>query len=589
MQPSPSHNPAKSLVPVIAASTIGALVEFYDFYIFGALATIISTKFFPKDNTTAAFMATLATFAAGMLVRPFGALFFGRLGDLIGRKYTFMVTLVLMGGSTLAIGLVPAYETIGFWAPLIVLILRLLQGLAIGGEFGGAATFVAEHAPVNRRGFFTSWIVMVGGFGLVVAFVVIIVTKKSMSLPDWENWGWRLPFLLSTVLVILSVIIRKNMSESPLFAKAKAEGKTSSNPLKESFGNRANLKVVLLALFGLTLGIGVVGYSSTFFLQSFLVKFMFVDYDQANLVLITGITLGVPMYIFFGWLSDRVGRKPILMLSLFLGIVGFRPIFEQIYQTVNLQKKIENTSATTVDIKKQPLPATGQLTLTTTQHFYTDGTLYTEVKRQLQSINNVSVTKTIKICPGDERRLVFLIFLLMIIVTTSAAPAAAYLVELFPLKIRYTSLSLPYHIGYGIFGGMSPVISTYLISKASEAHSPTYYLAGLNYAIVLMSIALVIGVLYLKENMAERMVPVKNPAKKNRLKRIFGVVWILLGLITAYVGIIEFGLPRIRSGKPEDLIFGIIVLLIVTPIVTSGLLIFGKYALQGEYDDKAAL
>ena len=347
----------KSLIPVIAASTVGTLIEWYDFYIFGILATIISTKFFPKENETAAFLATLATFAAGLLVRPFGALFFGRLGDLIGRKYTFMVTLVLMGGSTFAIGLVPAYETIGFWAPLTVLILRLLQGLAIGGEFGGAATFVAEHSPYKERGFWTSWIQMTGGFGLVVSFGVILVTKISMSPANWEAWGWRIPFLASVFLVVVSVIIRKNMAESPLFAKAKSEGKTSTNPLKESFGNKANLKVVLLAIFGLTLGIGVVGYSSTFFVQSFLIKFMFVDYDQVNRLLIIGLSLGAPFYIFFGWLSDHIGRKPLLMLSLLLAIVCFRPIYRQIYQTVNLENKIENKSAAIIDVKRQFLSA----------------------------------------------------------------------------------------------------------------------------------------------------------------------------------------------------------------------------------------
>jgi MFS family permease len=589
MQPPQPHNSAKSLVPIIAASTVGALFEFYDFYIFGSLATIISTKFFPAGSSTAAFLATLATFAAGMLIRPFGALFFGRLGDLIGRKYTFMVTIVLMGGATFAIGLIPAYQTIGFWAPIAVLTLRLLQGLAIGGEFGGAATFVAEHSPVNRRGFLTSWITFTGGFGVAVAFGVIMATKNSMSISSWESWGWRIPFLLSSVLVVVSVIIRKNMSESPLFAKAKAEGRTSRNPLKDSFGNKENLKVVLLAIFGLTLGIGVVGYSSTFFLQSFLVKFMFVDYDQANRLLIIGLTCGTPFYIFFGWLSDRVGKKPILMMALFLGIVGFRPVFDQIYQTVDLQKKVENKSAMTVDVNQQSLPNKEQLTITTTRHFYTDGTSLTEVKKQAPRIINPDISKVIKISPPDERKLVFLVFLLVIVVAMAHGASAAYLVEMFPLKIRYTSMSLPYHIGFGIFGGMAPVISAYLIAKANENHSPDYYLAGLNYPIILMSISLVIGILYLREYNTEQVSRIKNPAKKNRLKRLMGFVWILLGLIFAYLGIVELGIPKIGTGKPDDLIFGIIVLFIVTPIITIGLFTFGKYALQGEYDDKAYL
>lgn len=585
MQPPQHRNSTRSLVPVIAASTVGALFEFYDFYIFGSLASIISTRFFPSGNPTAAFLATLATFAAGMLVRPFGALFFGRLGDLIGRKYTFMVTIVLMGGATFAIGLTPAYQTIGFWAPAIVLTLRILQGLAIGGEFGGAATFVAEHSPVNKRGLLTSWITFTGGFGVAVAFGVIMATKNSMSISSWESWGWRIPFLLSSVLVLVSVIIRKNMSESPLFAKAKAEGKTSRNPLKDSFGNKENLKVVLLAIFGLTLGIGVVGYSTTFFLQSFLVKFMFVDYDQANRLLIIGITCAVPLYIVFGWLSDRVGRKPILMMALFLGIVGFRPVFDQIYQSVDLHKKVENRPAMTVTVRQQSLPDNGQLTITTTQHFYTDGTLLTEVKRQTAGIAGPDISKVIKISPPDERKLIILVFLLVIDVAMAHAASAAYLVEMFPLQIRYTSMSLPYHIGFGIFGGMAPVISAYLIAKAKLDHSPDYFLAGLNYAIILMSISLVIGILYLKENKAEQKAPIKNPVKKNALKRMLGYVWIVLGLVFGYWGIVNLGIPKISTGKTDDLIFGIIAVFVLTPIITIGLVTFGKYALAGEYDD----
>ena len=586
MQQLQPGNSKKSLVPIIAASTVGALFEFYDFYIFGSLATIISTKFFPSGNPTAAFLATLATFAAGMLVRPFGALFFGRLGDLIGRKFTFMLTIVLMGGATFAIGLTPAYQTIGFWAPIIVLTLRILQGLAIGGEFGGAATFVAEHSPVNKRGFLTSWITFTGGFGIVVAFAVIIATKNAMTLSDWESWGWRIPFLVSSILVIISVIIRKNMSESPLFAKAKAEGKTSRNPLKDSFGNKENLKIVLLAIFGLTIGIGVVGYSTTFFLQSFMVKFMLVDYDQVNRLLIIGITSGTPLYMFFGWLSDRVGKKPILMIGLFLGIIGFRPVFDLIYQTGDLQTKTENPSATSVNVKKQSLPDKDQLTITTTQHYYTDGTIVTETKKQTLHIIRPVISKVIKLSDTDERKVVFLVFLLMIVVSMAHGVCAAFLVDMFPLKIRYTSLSLPYHIGFGIFGGLAPVISAYLIARAHIDHSPDYYLAGLNYAIIMMCISLVIGTLYLRENGSERVKPVKISANINKLKRMLGFVWILLGLIFSYWGIVVLGIPKIKTGKPDDLIFGAIVLFVVTPIIAAGLITFGKYALQGEYDDK---
>jgi MFS family permease len=579
------YRPKNSLTQVISAATVGALIEFYDFYIFGSLATIISTRFFPPGNPTANFLATLATFAAGLLIRPFGALFFGRLGDLIGRKYTFMVTILLMGGATFAIGLMPAYEVIGYWAPVAVLILRLLQGLAIGGEFGGAVTFVAEHAPENRRGFWTSWISVAGGFGLVVSFLVIVVTKSSMSLSAWENWGWRIPFLVSGLLVLVSVAIRRNMSESPLFIKAREEGRTSHNPLRESFANKQNLKVVLLAIFGLTLGVGVVGYASTFFLQTFLIKFLFLDYDQANLLMIIGVTIGTPLYVFFGWLSDKVGRKPILLLSLFLGIIGFRPVFALIYQTVSLQNKTENKAAMTVK-RTQSYSGGDHVITTTTMHSYFDGTVYEEVRKDVQGIADAENSKSIRITGSDELKLVLLVIPLMIIVTMSAGPIGVYLVEMFPLKIRYTSLSLPYHVGYGIFGGMSPVISSYLISKASIAHQTNYYLAGLNYAILLMSVSLVIGTLYLKESKPGYRANFKSLNVKNRLNRWLGILWLILGLFCGYFGVATLGIPKIRSGKPDDLIFGIIVTFIVTPTITIGLWIFGKYALLGEYDDR---
>ena len=336
----------RGLVPIIAASSVGTLIEWYDFYIFGTLATIISTEFFPKGNATAAFLATLATFAAGLVVRPFGALFFGRLGDLIGRKYTFMVTLILMGGSTFAIGLIPNYETIGFAAPIIILVLRILQGLAIGGEYGGAATFVAEHSPTSKRGFWTSWIQTSSGIAFIFSLGAILLTKSFMQTAAWESWGWRIPFLVSALLVVISVYIRRNMSESPLYSRAKAEGKTSTNPLKESFGNKANLKVVLLALFGLTIGVGVISWGSIFYAQSFLIRTMSVDYDQSNSIVVMGTVLGLPFCVFFGWLSDKVGRKYLLLSSMLLGIICFRPVFEHMYQVTNLQHKTEKISCT---------------------------------------------------------------------------------------------------------------------------------------------------------------------------------------------------------------------------------------------------
>ena len=571
------------LIPIITASSVGTIIEWYDFYIFGSLATIIATKFFPQGDAVAAFLATLATYAAGFLVRPFGALFFGRLGDLIGRKYTFMVTLLLMGGSTFAIGLIPDYKTIGFLAPVIVLILRLLQGLAIGGEYGGAATFVAEHSPPNQRGFWTSWIQVTAVIAFLISLVVIQSFKNILSPKDWEDWGWRLPFLISVFMVGISVYIRKNMAESPLFAYAKAEGKTSVNPLKESFGNKANLKVVLLALFGVTMGVGVVNGPIFFFIQTFLLKTLFLDYSQVNRILITVLLIALPTSIIFGWLSDKIGRKPLLLLSLLLAIIFFRPIYEQIYQTVNLKNKIEDISRISIEKKNEGLHA-----VTTTRHLYTDKTIYQEVETQTQVQANPSkneLIKTVFINNTDKWKLIFLVCLIIVIGSISYGPLAAYLVEMFPLKIRYTSLSFPYHIGFGILGGMTLVIGTYLVNKATEAHDAKHYLAGLTYHMVLMTISLIIGLFYLKENYAENAEIKISSKYKNKIKRGLGIVWILLGLAAAYFGILELGLPKIYSGKLDDLIFGIIMMVIITPIISGGLLLFGKYAWQGEYDD----
>ena len=383
MQQIQAETSNKELVSIITASSVGTMIEWYDFYIFGSLATIISTQFFPKENPAVAFLATLATYAAGLVVRPFGALFFGRLGDLAGRKYTFMVTLLLMGGSTFAIGLIPKYEAIGFWAPVIILILRILQGLAIGGEYGGAATFVAEHSPEGQRGFWTSWIQITAIIAFVISLGVILIIKSLMNTHSWNEWGWRLPFLISVFMVAISVYIRKNMAESPLFANAKASGKTSTNPLMESFGNKANLKLVLLALFGLLMGLGATSWASVFYVQTFFLKFMLVDYDQTNTIIMTGLIIGAGFSIFFGWLSDRVGRKPIIMLGLLLALVCFRPIFQVMYQTANLQHKTDNKELFKVDVKPEALSLSlaTPVNITTTQHIYTDGTIATEVKK----------------------------------------------------------------------------------------------------------------------------------------------------------------------------------------------------------------
>jgi MFS family permease len=470
---------------------VGTLIEWYDFYIFGSLATVLSTKFFPTDNPTAAFLNTLATFAAGFVVRPFGALVFGRLGDLIGRKYTFMVTLMLMGGATFAIGLIPSYATIGAWAPVLVLTLRLLQGLALGGEYGGAATYVAEHAPPERRGFFTSWIQTTATLGLVISLAVIMATRASLSKEAFDDYGWRIPFLVSIVMVLVSLLIRKNMEESPMFAQAKAEGKISKNPLKESFGNKLNLKYVLLALFGATMGQGLVWYTGQFYAQTFLLKICNLDDIQTNTILVIGLLLGTPLFIFFGALSDKIGRKGIMMAGMIIAVFSYRPIFDQMYKTVDITNK-------TV------VPGSGKMILsgktTTISKDFTDGSSYKNVITEISTEKTESKI-TIKINKTDQWILIGYVFCLISFVTMAYGPIAAFLVEMFPTKIRYTSMSLPYHIGNGVFGGLMPAIATFLVSNASAAGGfEKPYLEGLNYPIALISVCVVIGIIYIKSD-----------------------------------------------------------------------------------------
>jgi MFS family permease len=481
----------QSLAYIISASSVGTLIEWYDFYIFGSLATVLSTKFFPTDNPTAAFLNTLATFAAGFVVRPFGALVFGRLGDLIGRKYTFMVTLMLMGGATFAIGLIPSYATIGAWAPILVLTLRLLQGLALGGEYGGAATYVAEHAPAERRGFFTSWIQTTATLGLVISLAVIMATRASLSKEAFDDYGWRIPFLVSILMVLVSLLIRKNMEESPMFEQAKAEGKISKNPLKESFGNKLNLKYVLLALFGATMGQGLVWYTGQFYAQTFLLKICNLDDIQTNMILVIGLLLGTPLFVFFGALSDRIGRKGIMMAGMIIAVFSYRPIFDQMYKTVDVTNK-------TVVPGSEKRILKGKTTTVTKE--FTDGSSYKNVSTEV-SPDKTESKISIKINDKDQWTLIGYVFCLISFVTMAYGPIAAFLVEMFPTKIRYTSMSLPYHIGNGVFGGLMPAIATFLVSNAQTAgvvQKP--YLEGLNYPIALISVCIVIGVIYIKSD-----------------------------------------------------------------------------------------
>ncbi len=507
-----STKSTKGIWKVISASSMGTMIEWYDFYIFGSLAVVISTKFFPADNPSAAFLATLATFAVGFVVRPFGALFFGRLGDLIGRKYTFMVTLVLMGGATFLIGCVPSYETIGFMAPVLVLLLRMLQGLALGGEYGGAATYVAEHAPVGERGYWTSWIQTTATVGLFISLMVILATRNLLTPEQFDEWGWRVPFWVSIIMVGVSYMIRKNMDESPVFAKAKSEGKTSTNPLKESFGNRYNMKFVLLALFGATMGQGVVWYTGQFYAMSFMKTVMSVDSSQVDTLLGIGLLLGTPFFIFFGWLSDKVGRKYIMMGGMLLAIILYRPIYKSMYDTTAISNKKEIVANTKLVAELKENKKKTMDSIYTTNKEFTDGTKYLEVKTvsledgkvkmDEKGKPKIDIKKTVTINSSDRLSLIFLIFIQLIFVTMVYGPIAAFLVEMFPVKIRYTSMSLPYHIGNGIFGGLLPAISTYLVLESKGTgtipDNPEFYLEGLWYPIIIAAVCFVIGMVYIK-------------------------------------------------------------------------------------------
>ena len=501
---------AKTLFSVISASSVGTLIEWYDFYIFGSLAAILSTQFFPKDNPTAALLSTLATFAAGFVVRPFGALVFGRLGDMVGRKYTFLVTLVLMGGSTFLIGLIPGYDQIGFFAPLLVLVLRLVQGLALGGEYGGAATYVAEHSPEHRRGFYTSFIQTTATLGLFVSLGVIVLTRETVGLEAFANWGWRIPFLLSVILVGVSIVIRLRMAESPMFSKLKAEGKTATNPLAESFGNRQNLKMVLLALFGATAGQGVIWYTGQFYALSFIQNICNVEFVQANIIVAVALLIATPFFIIFGGLSDKVGRKYIMLAGMLLGVLTYRPIYDAMYGLADLKAKQELANQTKIDVKRElPTGKTDSLITTTTTKVFGDGTGFREVLKQIVLSNvgketpKAEIKKTVMLSTANQLIMMLLVLIQVLYVTMVYGPIAAFLVELFPTRIRYTSMSLPYHIGNGIFGGLTPFLATALVATATKANELTPgavgkpYLEGLWYPILIAGVCFVIGLLYL--------------------------------------------------------------------------------------------
>lgn len=498
-------NQTSSIQKIIAASSVGTMIEWYDFYIFGMLSTTISAQFFPKDNPTAGLLSTLAIFAAGFIVRPFGALFFGRLGDLIGRKYTFLLTLILMGGSTFLIGCVPNYEQIGIAAPALVLILRLLQGLALGGEYGGAATYVAEHAPKGKRGYYTSWIQTTATLGLFFALGVILLVKSNMSNTAFNlEWGgWRYPFWISIILVGVSVYIRVKMKESPMFSKLKSEGKTSVNPLKESFRHKANFKMVLLALFGAVMGQGVIWYTGQFYAQNFLETKCNIEFEQSRTIMLWAIAFATPLFILWGWLSDKIGRKWIMMLGMLFAILTYRPIFSTFLEDTDIKTWQQSTpSVEKLSVSTSVLGnTTDSIRVTITDFITPSGNKFkkTEVDTvfsdplKTSSAHAPVIYNNKYLSTGTYWKFIGLVFLLIVYVTMVYGPIAAFLVELFPTRIRYTSMSLPYHIGNGVFGGLVPFIG--LLLTTTYTSDP---LVGLWYPIGVATLCFVIGTLYMR-------------------------------------------------------------------------------------------
>jgi MFS family permease len=458
---------------VILASSVGTMIEWYDFYIFGTLAPYLAPKFYPPGNELFQYIAYLATFAVGFMVRPFGALFFGRIGDLIGRKYAFIVTLTIMGGATALVGALPSYATAGWFSPVVLIGLRVLQGLALGGEYGGAAIYVAEHAPDNSRGFYTSFIQITATLGLFVSIAVVLSTQSQMSDAAFRDWGWRIPFLASLLLVMISLYIRLQMKESPIFQQIKSSGMTSAAPIKEAFTQWPNLKQVLISLFGATAGQGVVWYTGQFFALFFMTTMLRVPPRDANIIVAKALLLGMPLFVLFGWLSDKIGRKKIIMAGLLLAAVTYRVPGTSIGLYPAMQRAAGN-NVTHVDHTKNR--ATGQTLLVA---------------------QTVDATGKVVAAPvannADKNMLVWLIFIQVIFVTMVYGPIAAYLVEAFPAKVRYTSLSLPYHIGNGVFGGLVPLVCVWIPAATGNPFDGLYYPIGV------AALTFLVGSIALKE------------------------------------------------------------------------------------------
>jgi MFS family permease len=530
---------------VIFASSLGTVFEWYDFYLYGSLATVIAKQFFIGDPTTSFIFALLA-FAAGFIVRPFGALVFGRLGDMIGRKYTFLVTIMIMGGSTFIVGLLPGYASIGIAAPIVLVTLRILQGLALGGEYGGAATYVAEHAPDGRRGYFTSWIQTTATLGLFMSLLVITGVRAGMDTAAFDAWGWRIPFLVSVLLLAVSVWIRMSMNESPAFARMKAEGRTSKAPLSEAFLTWKNGKIALLALLGVVMGQAVVWYTGQFYALFFLTKTLKIDDATANILIAIALALATPFFIFFGSLSDRIGRKTIIMAGCLIAALTYFPIFKGLthYGNPALETALNNSpvvvvadpgschfqfnatgtkkfpsscdiataqlSAASVSYTRQDAPAGTIASVKVGDKVYPsfnasmtpDGLNFDQASKDREAALKKDLGAAIKAAgyPAkadptqiNKPMVVLLLFALVLYVTMVYGPVAAMLVEMFPTRIRYTSMSLPYHIGNGWFGGLLPTTAFALVA----ANGNIYY--GLWYPIVIAVATVVIGTLFVRE------------------------------------------------------------------------------------------
>jgi MFS family permease len=518
---------------VIFASSLGTVFEWYDFYIYGTLAPILAVQFFAGVNPSAAFIFTLLAFAAGFAVRPFGALFFGRLGDLIGRKYTFLITMTLMGLGTFCIGLLPNYATWGIAAPITLIGLRLFQGLALGGEYGGAAIYVAEHAPKNQRGFYTSWIQTTATVGLFMALLIVLGIRTSMGEPAFAgngslSDGWRIPFLLSAILLAVSVWIRLKLAESPVFLRMKEEGRNSKRPLTEAFGQWSNLKIAILALLGATAGEAVVWYGGQFYALFFLTQTLKVPAVSAQIMIALGLLLGTPFFILFGWLSDRIGRKPIILVGFLLAALTYFPIFKAITHFANPALELA-LSSSPVTVIADPNECSFQLKLTGIEQYTTScdiaksalvirsvnydnqaappgSVAQVKIGEQLIAANTPNFPAVLQQAivqhgypaTADPDQIsyvptVLLLMLLVIYVTLVYAPIAAWLVELFPTRIRYSGLSLPYHIGNGWFGGFLPATAFAIVAATGDIYS------GLWYPIVIASMSFVIGLVFLPE------------------------------------------------------------------------------------------